>query len=137
MATGNPSQSASAVLLAEHADLPGIVRPALDRIGHGFAKDIEAVQVEQLAGFSDHAAHVAGRLDPALDEDVDAGRRRAESIAPRRRKGRALASHNLRPMIGRFQLLPQTPAAPMLGDHGLPVEQRQNLKMDTKHGKPA
>src|SRR5664279_2799205 len=111
------------VLLAQHAHFARVVGAAVDGFCDGLLEYVRAVQVEQAAGLCHHAADVATRLDPALDEDVDARSGGAESITTSGRSSAALATHDLRTMIGMLDLLAVTPGTSMVGDDVGAVEQ--------------
>jgi hypothetical protein len=88
---GDGLRGGAPMLLAKHADLTGVVCSPRDHLGDRLAEDFPPVEVEELARLRDHAADVAACLDPALDDDVDAGSSGPKTIAAGRRSGPSLA----------------------------------------------
>jgi hypothetical protein len=87
------------------------VGAAGDGLARRVAEDLDAIEIEQAQGLRDHEADVAAGLDPALEQDVEAGDRGAEPIPILRFAGGALVLEQLGAMLGRLDLLVPSPAA--------------------------
>src|SRR5262245_3729474 len=120
---GNGALGGTTALLAEHGERAGVVGATGNRLARRGAEDLDPVEVKQMRGPRDHEADVASCRDPALEQDVEAGDRGAEPVTPLGLARGALVLEQLGAMRGRLDKLSSSPAAGVVGDLLLAVEQ--------------